>query len=80
MRGEDEPTTTEDLLLRATMALRRAQADDGSFRVRAYDLPRHCAAAYFPEANPLVPVTSVADRSQTPAYKNLVVSLAPGGA
>ncbi len=33
----DEPTTPEDLLLRATMALRKAQADDGSFRVRAYD-------------------------------------------
>jgi diguanylate cyclase (GGDEF)-like protein len=36
VRG-DEPTTPEDLLLRATMALRRAQADDGSFRVRAFE-------------------------------------------
>lgn len=34
--GADE-TTAEDLLLRATLALRRAQADDGSFRVRAHD-------------------------------------------
>ena len=33
----DETTTPEDLLLRATMALRRAQADGGSFRVRAYE-------------------------------------------
>jgi two-component system cell cycle response regulator len=32
-----EPTTPEDLLLKATMALRKAQADEGSFRVRAYD-------------------------------------------
>jgi diguanylate cyclase (GGDEF)-like protein len=32
-----EPTTAEDLLLKATLALRKAQADDGSFRVRAYD-------------------------------------------
>jgi diguanylate cyclase (GGDEF)-like protein len=32
-----EPTTAEDMLLKATMALRKAQADDGSFRVRAYD-------------------------------------------
>ena len=32
----DEATTPEDLLLRATMALRKAQAD-GSFRVRAYE-------------------------------------------
>jgi diguanylate cyclase (GGDEF)-like protein len=36
VRG-NEPTTPEDLLLKATMALRRAQADDDSFRVRAYD-------------------------------------------
>jgi len=36
VRGE-EPATPEDLLLKATMALRRAQADDGSFRVRAYE-------------------------------------------
>jgi len=32
-----DATTPEDLLLRATMALRKAQADDGSFRVRAYE-------------------------------------------
>ncbi|MDH3205939.1 MAG: response regulator [Gemmatimonadota bacterium] len=33
----DAPTTPEDLLLKATMALRKAQADDGSFRVRAFE-------------------------------------------
>jgi diguanylate cyclase (GGDEF)-like protein len=33
----DQPTTPEDLLHRATLALRKAQADDGSFRVRAYE-------------------------------------------
>jgi PleD family two-component response regulator len=32
-----EPMTPEDLLLKATMALRRAQADEGTFRVRAYE-------------------------------------------
>lgn len=36
VRGS-EPLSAEDLLLKATMALRRAQADDGSFRVRAYE-------------------------------------------
>lgn len=35
--GGDEPTTPDELLFRATSALRRAQAEDGSFRVRAYD-------------------------------------------
>ncbi len=33
----EAPTTPEDLLLKATMALRQAQAGDGSFRVRAYE-------------------------------------------
>ena len=36
VQGE-EPTTAEDLLLRATMALRQAQAGNSSFRVRAYE-------------------------------------------
>ena len=35
--GDDHATAPEDLLLKATMALRRAQSDDNSFRVRAYD-------------------------------------------
>lgn len=35
--GGQDPMTAEDLLLRATMALRKAQADGESFRVRAYD-------------------------------------------
>ncbi len=45
------------------------------FRVRAYDLPRGCAAAYFPEANPLVPIDAFAEGSRTPAYKSLPISL-----
>jgi diguanylate cyclase (GGDEF)-like protein len=36
VRG-DEPTTAEDLLLKATTALRKAQGDDDSFRVRAFE-------------------------------------------
>ena len=35
--GGDQSTAPEDLLLKATLALRKAQADDGSFRVRAYE-------------------------------------------
>lgn len=33
----EAPTSPQDLLMRATVALRDAQSDDGSFRVRAYD-------------------------------------------
>ena len=35
--GGESGTTAEELLQRATMALRKAQADEGSFRIRAYD-------------------------------------------
>jgi molybdopterin-dependent oxidoreductase alpha subunit len=48
------------------------------FRTVAYDVPRGCAAAYFPEANPLVPLAHHAEGSLTPAYKSVVISLAPG--
>jgi hypothetical protein len=41
-----------------------------------YDIPQGCAAAYFPEANVLVPIGSVAARSNTPAFKSLVVTIA----
>ena len=43
----------------------------------AYDVPRGCAAAYFPEANALVPLAHHAEGSLTPAYKSVVVSLTP---
>jgi molybdopterin-dependent oxidoreductase alpha subunit len=46
------------------------------FRTVAYDVPRGCAAAYFPEANALVPLAHHAEGSLTPAYKSVVVSLA----
>jgi molybdopterin-dependent oxidoreductase alpha subunit len=48
-----------------------------SFQVVPFPIPRRCVAAYFPEANVLVPVGSVADRSNTPTSKSLHVSLAP---
>ena len=45
------------------------------FVVVPYDIPRRCAAAYFPEANVLVPVRSVAEKSNTPASKSVVISI-----
>ena len=45
------------------------------FFVVPYPIPRGCAAAYFPEANPLVPVGSRADRSATPTSKAIVISI-----
>ena len=48
-----------------------------AFIVVPYDLPRRCAATYFPEANPLVPLDSVADRSNTPTSKSIVIRIQP---
>lgn len=42
-----------------------------------YDIPRGCAAAYFPEANVLVPIQSVADQSNTPTSKGIVITVNP---
>jgi anaerobic selenocysteine-containing dehydrogenase len=54
--------------------------DDGernvkSFMIVPYSIPVDCCATYFPEANPLVPLGSVARRSNTPTSKCVVVSL-----
>ena len=45
------------------------------FTVVPYDIPSGCAATYFPEANVLVPVGSVAEKSNTPASKSVVISI-----
>ncbi|MGH3434646.1 MAG: molybdopterin dinucleotide binding domain-containing protein, partial [Thermocrispum sp.] len=50
-----------------------------SFHTVAYPTPRGCAAAYFPEANALVPLDSVAEVSNTPVSKAIVVRLEPAG-
>jgi anaerobic selenocysteine-containing dehydrogenase len=47
------------------------------FRVVAYPTARGCAAAYYPETNPLVPLGSVAEKSNTPASKSVVIRLRP---
>jgi molybdopterin-dependent oxidoreductase alpha subunit len=47
------------------------------FIVVPYDIPRKCAATYYPETNVLVPINSVADRSNTPTSKYIVITIAP---
>ncbi|WP_433359168.1 FdhF/YdeP family oxidoreductase [Streptosporangium sp. CA-115845] len=46
-----------------------------SFRAVAYPTARGCCAAYFPETNVLVPLDSVAETSNTPTSKSVVVRL-----
>ena len=48
-----------------------------TFRIVAYDQPRGCAAAYYPETNPLVPLEHTAEGSNQPAYKSVIVRLEP---
>jgi anaerobic selenocysteine-containing dehydrogenase len=55
--------------------------DDGverradGFLLVAYDIPRGCLGAYYPETNPLVPLSSVADGAGTPTSKSIPVLL-----
>jgi anaerobic selenocysteine-containing dehydrogenase len=46
-----------------------------AFRIVAYDQPRGCAAAYYPETNPLVPLDSKAEGSNTPTSKSVIIRL-----
>jgi molybdopterin-dependent oxidoreductase alpha subunit len=45
------------------------------FYVVPYNIPAQNLAAYFPEANVLVPIKEYADQSQTPISKSIVVTL-----
>ncbi|MEX3958417.1 FdhF/YdeP family oxidoreductase [Trinickia sp. EG282A] len=55
--------------------------DDGidrradSFLLVEYDIPRGCIGAYYPETNPLVPLSSVGDVCNTPTSKSIPVLL-----
>lgn len=53
---------------------RTREAED--FIAVAYDIPRGNAAAYFPEANVLVPLEHVAEVSNTPASKAIAITVA----
>jgi molybdopterin-dependent oxidoreductase alpha subunit len=48
-----------------------------SFIVVAYQIPQSCAATYFPEANALVPIESVAEKSNCPTSKLVKITVAP---
>lgn len=40
-----------------------------------YDIPQNNVATYFPESNSLIPLESVADKSNTPTSKSVVVTI-----
>src|SRR3546814_4335547 len=43
------------------------------FLLVEYDLPRGCLAAYYPETNALVPLSSFADHARTPTLQSITV-------
>lgn len=47
------------------------------FTARAWDIPRGCAAAYYPEASGLVAASSFSAHTRTPLYKEMPVRVAP---
>ncbi|MEZ0485009.1 FdhF/YdeP family oxidoreductase [Fibrella aquatica] len=47
------------------------------FIVVPYDIPRGCVAAYYPETNVLVPIDQMAEKSNTPISKSIVVTMTP---
>ena len=47
------------------------------FLVIPYPIPETCAATYFPEANVLVSINSVAEKSNTPVSKLVVIKVKP---
>ena len=45
------------------------------FVVVPYDIPPRCTATYYPETNVLVPIGSVAEKSNTPTSKLVLISI-----
>jgi anaerobic selenocysteine-containing dehydrogenase len=69
------PKQTVDLISHFAGAERIARR----FVVVPYDIPHGCAATYFPEANVLVAIGSVAEKSNTPVSKSVVISIRASG-
>lgn len=46
-----------------------------NFQVKEYEIKEGCAAAYFPEANALIPIGSVAHESNTPTSKQIPIKI-----
>ena len=46
-----------------------------NFIIVAYHIPKGCTASYFPETNVLVPIDSVAEKSNSPTSKMVIIQL-----
>jgi anaerobic selenocysteine-containing dehydrogenase len=70
-----QPDQPVDLISHFAGAEREEVRRAERFKVVPYEIPRGCAAAYYPETNVLVPVRSVADQSNQPGSKSIVITL-----
>ena len=50
-----------------------------NFIIVSYPVPRGCTATYFPETNVLVPIDSVAEKSNTPTSKLVIITIKKTG-
>jgi molybdopterin-dependent oxidoreductase alpha subunit len=48
-----------------------------NFRIVEYDITERCVATYFPEANPIIPHTETARKSNTPVSKSIKIKVIP---
>jgi len=59
----------------ATEANDGIQRELAGLKVFAYDIPRGCVGAYYPECNVLIPLSHHAEESKVPAGKSVPVRL-----
>jgi molybdopterin-dependent oxidoreductase alpha subunit len=62
-----------DLISHFESETRRAER----FKAVPYEIPERCAAAYYPETNVLVPIRSVAEGSNQPVSKSILITIEP---
>ncbi|CAN5132342.1 FdhF/YdeP family oxidoreductase [soil metagenome] len=67
---------SEGTVVTATTAVDEAERREvKGLRVTTFDIPPGCAAGYFPECNPLVPLAHHAEGSKVPAAKSIPIRL-----
>jgi molybdopterin-dependent oxidoreductase alpha subunit len=77
------PADIEELGLKARQVVDLTSHFQGETRVARqfivvpYDIPRKCAATYYPETNVLVSINSVVARSNTPTSKYIIITVTP---
>ena len=71
----EEDMKAQDLKPNDIVDISSAHRIAKNFVVVPYPIPRDCAATYYPETNVLVPIDSVAEKSNTPVSKLIIIRL-----